>query len=90
MTPEERKFYDAYLETFLSKGWTQFMEQVEKLKEGLIQGAWTCENERTLYRVKGQIEVYDALQGFEEAIRNEYDQVEKVEQEPEDDTLAVT
>ena len=55
MSPEDEKRYNALAEMFLTEGWRLLMEEMKEARDSLVAGAWALDDERQLYRRKGEI-----------------------------------
>lgn len=83
MTPEVQEYYESFFTLFATKGWKQFLEELEKAKESLtIEQAETIEG---LYHFKGQLFVVNNALGFEDMMRNAYDEIVESEKTEQDD-----
>lgn len=74
MTIDEQKYYDNYLDTFLTEGWKQFVNDLQGSIDDLERNALaSLSDERGLYRLKGRLEALTQLRNFEDSIKAAYD-----------------
>jgi hypothetical protein len=71
LSPEDEKYYENYMDLFLTDGWKQFVQEAKdffssyKIEE--------IKNEQDLFFVKGQINTLMNVINFETGIRNALD-----------------
>lgn len=71
MDPNLQEQYDNYFELFRTKGWKQFIEDLEEVfKSFHIEDIKDTEE---LFRIKGERKVLNQILGFESAIIANYD-----------------
>lgn len=71
MSPEDEKYYENYLDLFLTEGWKQFIQEANDLVASYkIE---EIKNEQELFFVKGQINTLMNVINFETGIRNALD-----------------
>ena len=71
MSPEENKYYDNYFDLFATKGWKQFIEEVnEILDRHRIED---IKSESQLSFVKGERDALFRVRRFEQGIKTAYD-----------------
>ena len=71
MSPEDEKYYENYLDVFLTDGWKQFVQETKDLVDSYkIE---ELKNEQDLFFVKGQINTLMNVINFETGIRNALD-----------------
>lgn len=71
MSPEDEKYYENYLDLFLTAGWKQFAKEAQDLIDSYrIE---EIKNEQDLFFVQGQINTLMNVINFETGIRNALD-----------------
>lgn len=71
MDPNLQEQYDNYFELFRTKGWKQFIEDLEEVfKSFRIED---IKDQEELFRIKGERKVLNQILGFESAIVANYD-----------------
>lgn len=71
MSPEDDKYYENYLDLFLTQGWKQFVQEATDLLDSYkIE---EIKNEQELFFVKGQRNTLMNVIHFETGIRNALD-----------------
>ena len=71
MSPEDEKYYENYMDLFLTEGWKQFIQEAKELVASYkIE---EIKNEQELFFVKGQINTLMNVINFETGIRNALD-----------------
>lgn len=71
MSPEDEKYYENYLDLFLTAGWKQFVKEAQDLIDSYrIE---EIKNEQDLFFVQGQINTLTNVINFETGIRNAMD-----------------
>lgn len=71
MSPEDEKYYENYLDVFLTDGWKQFIQEAKDLVDSFKIDE--IKNEQDLFFVKGQINTLMNVINFETGIRNALD-----------------
>lgn len=71
MSPEDEKYYENYLDVFLTEGWKQFIQEAKDLVDSFKIDE--IKNEQDLFFVKGQINTLMNVINFETGIRNALD-----------------
>lgn len=68
MTIDEQRYFDNYYEMFATKGWKQFLEDIEESRKviGDIRAIRTSE---ALFEAHGRLAALNLVLGFEERIR---------------------
>ena len=71
MSPEDEKYYENYMDLFVTNGWKQFINEAKELVDSYkIE---EIKNEQDLFFVKGQINTLMNVITFETGIRNALD-----------------
>jgi len=71
LSPEDEKYYENYLDLFLTAGWKQFVKEAQDLIDSYrIE---EIKNEQDLFFVQGQINTLTNVINFETGIRNAMD-----------------
>ena len=71
MSPEDEKYYENYMDLFVTNGWKQFINEAKELVDSYkIE---EIKNEQELFFVKGQINTLMNVINFETGIRNALD-----------------
>ena len=71
MSPDDEKYYENYMDLFLTGGWKQFVQEAKDLVSSYkIE---EIKNEQDLFFVKGQINTLMNVINFETGIRNALD-----------------
>jgi hypothetical protein len=71
LSPEDEKYYENYLDVFLTDGWKQFIQEAKDLVDSFKIDE--IKNEQDLFFVKGQINTLMNVINFETGIRNALD-----------------
>ena len=71
MSPEEEKYYENYLDLFLTDDWKQFVQEAAELINSY--NIEDIKNEQDLFFVKGQRSSLLNIVNFETGIRNALD-----------------
>jgi len=74
MTPEIRKYYEAYFDLFTSEGWKNFMEDVSESADSF--NVRHVADESTLKFVQGQLTVMDKILNWQASVEAMYEQAE--------------
>ena len=71
MSPDDEKYYENYMDLFLTNGWKQFVQEAKDLVSSYkIE---EIKNEQDLFFVKGQLNTLMNVIHFETGIRNALD-----------------
>jgi len=71
LSPEDEKYYENYMDLFVTNGWKQFINEAKELVDSYkIE---EIKNEQELFFVKGQINTLMNVINFETGIRNALD-----------------
>lgn len=71
MDKELEQYYEAYFDMFNTKGWKQFMEDMEGNQESLNM-VLTIRDANDFYQRKGKLEVLNLILNFKSYIENSY------------------
>lgn len=74
MSPELEKYYEDRFTMFLTKGWKDFIEDVEKIKEA-VKGVEEISTVEDLYYAKGQLDILNWLLGIKDASEQAYEEL---------------
>jgi hypothetical protein len=71
LSPDDEKYYENYMDLFVTDGWKQFINEAKELVDSYkIE---EIKNEQDLFFVKGQINTLMNVINFETGIRNALD-----------------
>lgn len=73
MDKELEKYYESYLDLFVTDGWKNFVEDFQLAADNLsdVRNVATLEDMKL---VQGKLDVMDRIINFETGIRNAYDE----------------
>jgi hypothetical protein len=71
LSPEENKYYDTYFDLFASKGWKQFIEEIDEILDR--HRIEDIKNEAHLAFIKGERDALFRVRRFETGIKTAYD-----------------
>ena len=74
MDKDLQEYYESLLELFSTVGWKNFIEDLEAQAPSLEQ-IRTIDSEKDLWLRKGQIDILDRVLGYEETIKNSYEEL---------------
>jgi len=77
LTPEEEKYYETYFDTFASKGWKQFIAEVQEILDS--HRIEDIKNETNLAFVKGERSALHRIARFEGGVKRTYDIIKERE-----------
>ena len=80
MTREEELYYETYFDLFLTNGWKQFVSEIDESVSSYRIEDLT--NEKDLYLAQGNLQTLKRIASFEAGIRNAYDMMTEVENDP--------
>lgn len=78
MTQDEERYYEAYFDTFASKGWKQFIEDMQGLEETLNDLA-SINDADSFFLRKGQAQIVARILGFQSAVERSYKDAKETE-----------
>jgi hypothetical protein len=73
MDKELQEYYEHYFDLFASKGWKQFIEDMESNREALSD-MMTVKDANELFFRKGQLHVLNTMLNFKETIEAAYEE----------------
>tara|TARA_R100001460_G_scaffold108250_1_gene158814 strand:+ start:5821 stop:6087 length:267 start_codon:yes stop_codon:yes gene_type:complete len=68
---ELEKYYNNYLELFMTDGWKQFKEDTENVIESI--NLLALEDAKQLHLAQGQIEILNWILDWETSVKNTYE-----------------
>ena len=74
MSPELEKYYEDRFTMFLTQGWKDFIEDVEKIKVA-VKGVEEIGTVEELYFAKGQLDILNWLLGIKDASEQAYEEL---------------
>lgn len=74
MSPELEKYYEDRFTMFLTQGWKDFIEDVEKVKAA-VKGVEEVASVEELYFAKGQLDILNWLLGIKDASEQAYEEL---------------
>ena len=74
MTKNEEIYYNNYFDLFRSEGWAQIVDELKDRLERIDINQ--LENEKDLFRMKGELSVINMLLGFETLIESYHEEAE--------------
>jgi hypothetical protein len=77
LTREESDYFDNYFDLFSTKGWRQFISEIEDSIDNY--SIEDLKDEKHLYTVQGQLQILKRFAWFETGIRNAYDEILEAE-----------
>ena len=81
MTSEEEQYYETYFDLFLTDGWKQFVSEITGiLNDHRIED---IKDEKQLAYIQGERSVLNKIASFEAGIKNSYDYVLEVLDDPQ-------
>ena len=69
--PELEKYYNNYLEFFMTEGWKQFKEDTENIVKSI--NLLNLEDAKQLHLAQGQIEILNWILDWETSVKNAYE-----------------
>lgn len=79
MAPELQKYYEDYMDLFVTEGWKAFQEDLKAASESI--DILSLEDAKQLHIAQGKLDVFLRLQNWETAIRNAHDDLLRSEEE---------
>jgi len=76
MAPELQKFYDDAFSTMATKGWLDFMEDVQKIADSYDKLSSVTETHTLDFR-RGQLDILNWLLGLRTAYERAYEELEQ-------------
>ena len=74
MTKTEEIYYNNYFDLFRSEGWAKIVDELKDRLERIDINQ--LENEKDLFRMKGELSVINMLLGFETLIESYHEEAE--------------
>ena len=80
MKPEDRAYYDTLMSMFISSGWKNFIEGIERDHRYSRADIDSIDTLEQLHNFHGRNYVYKAILNFEKTIRAQLDELEAEEE----------
>lgn len=74
MTPELEKYYTGQFELFMSQGWRDILEDLQKLRDS-VSDITQVKDETSLFYRQGQIDILDLLLKRKEACEKAWEEL---------------
>lgn len=71
MTKDEETYYNEYFDLFRSVGWSQILDELQDRAD--TYEIINIEDEKTLFRMKGELSIINMLLGFESLMERCYE-----------------
>jgi hypothetical protein len=71
MTKDEETYYNEYFDLFRSEGWLQILDELKDRAD--THEISNIEDEKTLFRMKGELSIINMLLGFEALMERCYE-----------------
>lgn len=69
--PELEKYYNNYLELFMTDGWKQFKEDTKNVMKSI--NLLNLEDAKQLHLAQGQMEILNWILDWENSVKNSYE-----------------
>lgn len=73
MAPELQKYYEDYMDLFVTEGWKAFQEDIKAASDSI--DILSLNDAKELHISQGKLDVFLRLLNWEQAIRNSYDEL---------------
>jgi hypothetical protein len=74
MTKDEEDYFDRYFDMFASKGWKQWIEELEEAHRNTLARLVKCKTWEDYNATRGEYEYQARILAFEDSITRIYDQ----------------
>ena len=74
LDPELEKYYNSYLELFMTEGWKQFVKDTDNITKSI--NLLSLNNAKELHLAQGQMEILNWVLSWEESVKNSYDSLQ--------------
>ena len=74
LEPELEKYYDDYLNLFMTDGWKEFIKDTENVKKSI--NFLSLEDAKQLHLAQGQTEILNWILNWEESVKNSFESLQ--------------
>jgi len=71
LEPELEKYYNNYLDLFMTEGWTQFEEDTKNIIDSII--LLNLEDAKALHKAQGQLQILNWVMDWKESVKSSLD-----------------
>ena len=75
LDPELEKYYNNYLDLFMTKGWKQFEEDTNNVIKSI--NLLSLENAKALHLAQGQMEILNWVLDWKNSVKNSYESLQE-------------
>tara|TARA_R110002124_G_scaffold181052_1_gene348499 strand:+ start:934 stop:1200 length:267 start_codon:yes stop_codon:yes gene_type:complete len=75
LDPELEKYYNNYLDLFMTEGWKQFEEDTNNVIKSI--NLLSLENAKALHLAQGQMEILNWVLDWKNSVKNSYESLQE-------------